>query len=159
MKVAAVQMAVVYRDKSQNLQRMSALAMQAKAQGATLVVFPELATTGYSFMSGEPSWRQYLLRDAGVIPAAQDHSCLGHGGEGQWIGSSLQRAGLGHSRWQVDLLSEGESLGAGLSLGDEWAFQSPGHRGGRFEGGPSHLPRRAGQEGRQLEVVLREGGC
>ncbi len=53
IKVAAVQFAPVFEDKMGNLRRMAHLAKQAADERAQLVVFPELATTGYSFMSKE----------------------------------------------------------------------------------------------------------
>jgi N-carbamoylputrescine amidase len=53
MRVASVQFAPVFMDKTANLKRMAILLEQAVRNGAHLVVFPELATTGYSLM-GEP---------------------------------------------------------------------------------------------------------
>jgi predicted amidohydrolase len=49
--VAAVQMAPAFADKLGNLRRMAHLVKEATGMGAQLIVFPELATTGYSFMS------------------------------------------------------------------------------------------------------------
>ncbi len=51
MKVAAVQFAPVLGQKQENLRRLAKLVVQAAGQGAQLIVMPELATTGYSFMS------------------------------------------------------------------------------------------------------------
>jgi predicted amidohydrolase len=51
IKVAAVQFAPVFEDKMGNLRKMAHLVRQAAEQGAQLIVLPELATTGYSFMS------------------------------------------------------------------------------------------------------------
>lgn len=51
VKIAAVQFAPSFRKKRENVQRMARLAIEASAEGAKLIVFPELATTGYSYMS------------------------------------------------------------------------------------------------------------
>lgn len=51
MRVAAVQFKPKLKDPRTNLQRMVELATQAAEKGARLVVFPELAVSGYSFMS------------------------------------------------------------------------------------------------------------
>ena len=58
MKVATVQMAPVFQDRDHNLKRMLQLAEEASRAGAKLIVFPELTTTGYSYMSPD---------DAGMI--------------------------------------------------------------------------------------------
>ncbi|MBO1416237.1 carbon-nitrogen hydrolase family protein [Streptomyces sp. FH025] len=47
MKIAAAQLACVLGDIPANVRRLTALAEQARSQGADLVVFPELALTGY----------------------------------------------------------------------------------------------------------------
>ncbi|MGX1668627.1 carbon-nitrogen hydrolase family protein [Streptomyces sp. NPDC055400] len=47
MKIATAQFTCVPADISANVQQMAALADEARAQGAELVVFPELALTGY----------------------------------------------------------------------------------------------------------------
>lgn len=51
MKVAALQTCPVYRDKRENLRRLVKMTTEAAENGARLIVMPELATTGYSFMS------------------------------------------------------------------------------------------------------------
>jgi predicted amidohydrolase len=51
VKVAAVQFCPQFEDKMGNLRRMAHLTKQAADEHAQLIVFPELATTGYSFMS------------------------------------------------------------------------------------------------------------
>lgn len=51
MLVAAVQFQPVFKDIKANLQTMTTLVVQAVQAGAELIVFPELATTGYSFGS------------------------------------------------------------------------------------------------------------
>lgn len=53
MKVAAVQFAPVLGQKDENLRRLVALVIQAAQNDAQLIVLPELATTGYSFMGKE----------------------------------------------------------------------------------------------------------
>lgn len=50
MKVATIQFAPVFRQKRENQRRLMKLIEQAAAEGAQLIVMPELATTGYSFM-------------------------------------------------------------------------------------------------------------
>lgn len=49
--VAAVQFCPVFKDYRGNLTRLTSLVVQAARKGAWLIVCPELATTGYSFMS------------------------------------------------------------------------------------------------------------
>lgn len=53
MKVAAIQFQPVFGNKAANLKKMAALGKTAAEAGAKLIVFPELATSGYSFMSEE----------------------------------------------------------------------------------------------------------
>lgn len=53
IKVAAVQFCPQFEDKLGNLRRMAYLVKQASEANAKLIVFPELATTGYSLMSKE----------------------------------------------------------------------------------------------------------
>lgn len=50
-KVAAIQFAPKFKDHLGNLRSTASLASQAAEAGASLIVLPELATTGYSFMS------------------------------------------------------------------------------------------------------------
>lgn len=51
MRVAACQMAPVLKNYEVNLVQMEGLVVQAAKGGARLIVLPELATCGYSFMS------------------------------------------------------------------------------------------------------------
>ena len=51
MKIATIQFMPILKDKAYNLQHCSKLAVQAAQAGARLICFPELVTTGYSFMS------------------------------------------------------------------------------------------------------------
>lgn len=51
MRVATVQFGPVFKDQAGNIKRLAQLVIQAAENGAHLVVLPELATTGYSFMS------------------------------------------------------------------------------------------------------------
>jgi predicted amidohydrolase len=52
-RIAAVQFAPQFKEHPSNLRRMVSLVVRAANAGAKLIVFPELATTGYSFMSKE----------------------------------------------------------------------------------------------------------
>lgn len=51
MRVATVQFCPVFKDQAGNIKRLAELIVQAAKKGAQLVVLPELATTGYSFMN------------------------------------------------------------------------------------------------------------
>lgn len=51
--VATVQFCPTFKDYLGNLKALGSLVVQASQRGAWLVVLPELATTGYSFMSRE----------------------------------------------------------------------------------------------------------
>lgn len=51
MKVALVQFAPAYKEVKANLRKLAGLVQEAATAGAKLVVLPELAATGYSFMS------------------------------------------------------------------------------------------------------------
>jgi len=51
VKVATIQFCPVFRDKIQNLKRLSALVIEAATNGAKLIVLPELSALGYSYMS------------------------------------------------------------------------------------------------------------
>jgi predicted amidohydrolase len=51
MRVSAVQFCPVFKDQAGNIKRLSALIASAVEGGAHLICLPELATTGYSFMS------------------------------------------------------------------------------------------------------------
>jgi 5-aminopentanamidase len=53
IKVAGVQMDVVFADKAANIQRIIAATEEAAREGAKLIVFPECAVTGYCFDSRE----------------------------------------------------------------------------------------------------------
>jgi predicted amidohydrolase len=50
VRIATVQFAPVFGDKRGNLQKMVKFVEEAAGKGAQLIVFPELATTGYSLM-------------------------------------------------------------------------------------------------------------
>lgn len=53
IKVAGVQMDVVFADKAANIQRIIAHTEEAAREGAKLIVFPECCVTGYCFDSRE----------------------------------------------------------------------------------------------------------
>lgn len=53
MKVATIQMCPVFKDRKANLKHLSLMVTRAAEAGAKLIVAPELATTGYSFMDRE----------------------------------------------------------------------------------------------------------
>ncbi|MFJ3963916.1 carbon-nitrogen hydrolase family protein [Streptomyces sp. NPDC090036] len=78
MKIAAAQLTCVPADVRANVDRAAALAASARDQGAALVVFPELALTGYELgaLAADPSlWtaaddpRLDPLRSAGIATA------------------------------------------------------------------------------------------
>ncbi|MFJ3176139.1 carbon-nitrogen hydrolase family protein [Streptomyces roseus] len=79
MKIAAAQLTCVPADLSANTERSAALAAEAWAQGAELVVFPELTLTGYELdaLAADPGlWladaedsRLDPLRSAGIAVA------------------------------------------------------------------------------------------
>ncbi|KMO93671.1 carbon-nitrogen hydrolase family protein [Streptomyces roseus] len=79
MKIAAAQLTCVPADLSANTERSAALAAEARAQGAELVVFPELTLTGYELdaLAADPGlWladaedpRLDPLRSAGIAVA------------------------------------------------------------------------------------------
>ncbi|MEU0837742.1 carbon-nitrogen hydrolase family protein [Streptomyces sp. NPDC005969] len=64
MKIAAGQFTCVPADVAANVRQMAALAGQARAQDAELVVFPELALTGYEL--------EAILADPGLWATAED---------------------------------------------------------------------------------------
>lgn len=63
VKIAAVQTSPVFRDKAGNLADMRTRALAAAADGADLIVFPELALTGYKYRS-----RAEMTPDAEAVP-------------------------------------------------------------------------------------------
>ncbi|MYT21783.1 carbon-nitrogen hydrolase family protein [Streptomyces sp. SID7760] len=79
MKIAAAQLTCVPADLSANTERSAALGAEARAQGAELVVFPELTLTGYELdaLAADPGlWladaedpRLDPLRSAGIAVA------------------------------------------------------------------------------------------
>ncbi|WP_441248376.1 carbon-nitrogen hydrolase family protein [Kitasatospora sp. McL0602] len=64
MKIAAAQLTCDPADVPANLRRLTVLAQQARDQGADLVVFPELALTGYEL--------QAIAADPGLWTGADD---------------------------------------------------------------------------------------
>ena len=52
LKIAAVQFEMAENDKKRNLRTMGRFIDEAHAKGADLIVFPELCTTGYHFLTG-----------------------------------------------------------------------------------------------------------
>lgn len=52
LKIAAVQFEMAENDKKANLRTMARFIGEAHAKGADLIVFPELCTTGYHFLTG-----------------------------------------------------------------------------------------------------------
>jgi predicted amidohydrolase len=78
-KVAAIQFMPAFRDPLGNLRRIVGLAMQAAQSGAKAIVLPELATTGYSFMSpaeAEPFAEDLTaFRPNAVLPATGISPC------------------------------------------------------------------------------------
>jgi predicted amidohydrolase len=53
MKIASIQTCPLFKKKEENLRKLVRLVQVAVSEGAELIVMPELATTGYSFLSKE----------------------------------------------------------------------------------------------------------
>lgn len=73
MKVAAVQFRPNFKDLRGNLNLMGELAKEAAGQGAELIVFPEMATAGYSFMSEDEArpFSEPMLVEKGWSPSLE----------------------------------------------------------------------------------------
>ena len=79
LTVAAIQFKPIFKDASGNLRKMAALAAQAVNNGAEVLVYPELSTTGYSFMSKDEA-----------VPFAEDiYECGGSVGIMQTLAAKL----------------------------------------------------------------------
>lgn len=74
INVATVQFEHASGDKSVNLQRIEALAKQAKEQGACVVAFHECSITGYTFARKLSREQMYALAEP--IPAGDSIQCL-----------------------------------------------------------------------------------
>ncbi|MFI1584568.1 carbon-nitrogen hydrolase family protein [Embleya sp. NPDC020630] len=69
MKIAAAQLTCVPGDIPTNVRQLAALAVQAREQGAELIVFPELAPTGYELrMAAEDPHLWVAADDARLDP-------------------------------------------------------------------------------------------
>ena len=86
MKVAAAQFAPVWKDARGNIAMMKQLVQAAAEAGAHLVVLPELATSGYSFLSEAEArpFAEILTQDPGVLKRMQ--------GETRPVSANLMRA-------------------------------------------------------------------
>ena len=71
MKIACVQMDVVFADVQANLSRIESRAREAAAVGAKLIAFPECALTGYCFSSKEEAMDVALHRDSQEVARMQ----------------------------------------------------------------------------------------
>jgi predicted amidohydrolase len=69
VKIAAVQTDPVFQDKEGNLADMTARALDAAAEGADLIVFPELSLTGYKYRS-----RAEMKPDAEPVPGPSTYA-------------------------------------------------------------------------------------
>lgn len=101
--VAVWQMAPTLKDPAANLARLDAAARRAREQGATLLVTPELALTGYD--SG----------DLDALAVADGHAHP----EARWIrggsyGSRLSPEGLFDARWLDEAVAGVVWLAVGL---------------------------------------------
>lgn len=82
MKVAVVQFRPSFKNKVENIARLKALILEAAEQGASLIVLPELCSTGYSFMSAEevlpfaesPQWLTEEVRPDTMMAMVQELS-------------------------------------------------------------------------------------
>jgi predicted amidohydrolase len=78
-KVAAIQFTPVFKDKIGNLRRSARLVMEAAEKGASLIVLPELAHEGYSFMNkaeAEPFAEQLVDDDPHKGGAIEAHRSM-----------------------------------------------------------------------------------
>lgn len=71
VKIAAVQTNPTFRDKPGNLADMSARALAAAADGADLIVFPELSLTGYKYKT-----RAEMALDAEPVPGPSTNAMI-----------------------------------------------------------------------------------
>ncbi|MBH5333800.1 carbon-nitrogen hydrolase family protein [Streptomyces pactum] len=99
MRIATTQLTCVPADMAANVRQMVALAGEARAQGAELVVFPELALTGYELdaLSADPGlWvdaddpRLDAIRACGIATVV--NCAVATGGERPAIGTLVHGA-------------------------------------------------------------------
>jgi len=78
MRVAAVQFAPIFKDLEHNLGLMRTLALKASKEKAELIVFPEMATAGYSFSFVEEArpFSEALLSGGGLAPSLEHMKAL-----------------------------------------------------------------------------------
>jgi len=72
MKVASIQVSPGFRQKRENLRRLATLVTQAAEAGAKLIVMPELATTGYTYMN-----KADALEDAETVSLREGEAISG----------------------------------------------------------------------------------
>ncbi|WP_327131920.1 carbon-nitrogen hydrolase family protein [Streptomyces sp. NBC_01343] len=133
MKIAAAQLTCVPADIPANTERSVALAAEARARGAELVVFPELALTGYEldslatdpglWLAGADDPRLDPLRSAGVAVAVNAAlrtdgplpalATLVYGADGEHLTTYAKQHLYGHEQ---GVFTPGESQGR-FSLG------------------------------------------
>lgn len=78
MLIAGVQMDVALADVPANLERIAGRVREATAAGASLVIFPECAATGYCFQSVEEA-RAHAQPIPGGITQSVQSLCVAHG--------------------------------------------------------------------------------
>ncbi|MFD4240711.1 carbon-nitrogen hydrolase family protein [Streptomyces sp. NPDC058525] len=127
MKIAAAQLTCIPADVRANTARAAELAVRAREQGAGLVVFPELALTGYELdaLAADPGlWtaaddpRLDPLRSAGVatavnvaVPAGDGRPAIAtlvHDADGAHVTTYLKQHLYGHEQ---DVFSPGRAEG------------------------------------------------
>jgi predicted amidohydrolase len=74
MKVALLQGDIDWNQPQKNVQRYSRLIDQAQAEGAALIVLPEMFTTGFSLLCGEEAQLASKLGSALLEAKAQKHT-------------------------------------------------------------------------------------
>ncbi|MFJ2224839.1 nitrilase-related carbon-nitrogen hydrolase [Streptomyces anulatus] len=163
MKIAAGQFTCAPADVSANVHEMVALATRARESGAELVVFPELALTGYELdaVRADPSlWvrtddpRLDAILESGIATVV---NCVG-ATEGLLNRPSSHPAGDPHH-------GAGGSRPAPRPTPAVWLYRVPGPRGGELVSGEP-AGQRVGPEGsRRSGPARREadgqeaGGC
>lgn len=68
MRVSVVNFHPSWGDKAMNIQKIKGYIELAAAEGTNLIVFPEMALTGYDVIAGAPKEESMQMREAEVVP-------------------------------------------------------------------------------------------